>query len=174
MTDKDIIRTKAVIRDEIERLHEAYRGQKGDAEIRRALRTALYVLDSMTVKNGDVIGKELREEISKAFLDEYMNDGTVEMRFFARIAKHFVKWHKEQVNKVLKLQHVYQNGIELGVKKGKSVQLESMMKKAVDGVVSIDIYSFQDEPTSVIISEEIAAQLDVQEGDNVKVIIVKE
>lgn len=35
------------IRGEIERLHEEYRGKKGDADVRRALRTVLFFIDSM-------------------------------------------------------------------------------------------------------------------------------
>ena len=41
MTDKERIR------EEIERLHEEYRGKKGDADVRRALRTVLFFIDSM-------------------------------------------------------------------------------------------------------------------------------
>lgn len=41
MTDKERIR------EEIERLHEEYRGKKGDADARRALRTVLFFIDSM-------------------------------------------------------------------------------------------------------------------------------
>ena len=38
---------KERIREEIERLHEEYRGKKGDADVRRALRTVLFFIDSM-------------------------------------------------------------------------------------------------------------------------------
>ena len=41
MTDKERIR------EEIERLHKEYRGKKGDADVRRALRTVLFFIDSM-------------------------------------------------------------------------------------------------------------------------------
>ncbi len=41
MTDKERIR------EEIERLHEEYRGKKGDADVRRALRTVLFFIDCM-------------------------------------------------------------------------------------------------------------------------------
>lgn len=44
MTDKERIR------EEIERLHEEYRGKKGDADVRRALRTVLFFIDSMQEK----------------------------------------------------------------------------------------------------------------------------
>lgn len=41
---------KERIREEIERLHEEYRGKKGDADVRRALRTVLFFIDSMQEK----------------------------------------------------------------------------------------------------------------------------
>lgn len=44
---KEELTDKERIREEIERLHEEYRGKKGDADVRRALRTVLFFIDCM-------------------------------------------------------------------------------------------------------------------------------
>lgn len=44
---KEELTDKERIREEIERLHEEYRGKKGDADVRRALRTVIFFIDCM-------------------------------------------------------------------------------------------------------------------------------
>ena len=77
---------KQVIRAEIERLHEEYRGKKGDSNVRRTLRTLLYFIDSLpeeTVSEDlEKAGKEwLAPQLDKAY-KEYGERKMMELTHF--------------------------------------------------------------------------------------------
>lgn len=80
---------KERIREEIERLHEEYRGKKGDADVRRALRTVLFFIDSMQEEpkykdaNNKVAASEKSltvdiESMIKSYEQRLLNQGSIE------------------------------------------------------------------------------------------------
>ena len=66
MTDKQKIRA------EIERLHEEYRGKKGDADVRKALRTVLFFIDTMTEEPNYGESVTIKEEPARQDVDAAM------------------------------------------------------------------------------------------------------
>lgn len=68
MTDKERIRA------EVERLHEEYRGKKGDADIRRALRTVLFFIDSLQEESVSEDLEKIFDKYSEELESDYSND----------------------------------------------------------------------------------------------------
>ena len=99
---------KERIRAEVERLHEEYRGEKGDADVRRALRTVLFFIDSM---QEEPVSEDL-EEACNSYYDETWDehggkamvvDGCHDIWFPSLATDDFFKagaqWQKEQMMK---------------------------------------------------------------------------
>lgn len=157
MTDKEKIRA------EIERLHEEYRGKKGDADVRRALRTVLFFIDCM---QEEPVSEDLEEEIDAEW-NCYSKDGDVGCinKFsFILIARHFANWQKHQDDLIIKQAKTYYRLL------GKQQMKEEMMKGSFNGSVAKSGRA----PYHLCVSAEIPKRCEVAFGDKVKVIIIKE
>ena len=101
-TDKERIRAV------VERLHDEYRGEKGDADVRRALRTVLFFIDSL---QEEPVSEDL-EEACNSYYDETWDehggkamvvDGCHDIWFPSLATDDFFKagaqWQKEQMMK---------------------------------------------------------------------------
>lgn len=89
---------KERIRAEVERLHEEYRGEKGYADVRRALRTVLFFIDSMQEEHVSKDLEKVFDKYSEELESDYSNDMFDRGDIF-RACKFGAQWQKEQIMK---------------------------------------------------------------------------
>ena len=135
------------IREEVERLHNEYRNKKGALYFRKALRTVLFIIDSMQ-----------KEPVSEDLEEAY-----------EQLAE------KARIHKAKTISPFFsQTDYIQGVKDGANWQKEQMMAKAVDGVVTFDYYDSGNKTYGCVAHDSFCLEdFGLKDRDKVKVIVIK-
>lgn len=136
------------IRAEVERLHKEYRRKEGAWHYRKALRTVLFLIDTMQedpvsgdLEEAAIMAAMLKNDIPKEHLHEYPYNEYGRRKFIEG-----VQWKEQQ-----------------------------MMKKAIDGVVTFDYYGDDDKTYGCIAHDSFCLEdFGLKDMDKVKMILIKE
>lgn len=165
----------AKVRAEIERLHEESRNKKGALYYRKALRTVLYLIDSL---QEEPASEDLEKEIDSYFakwLQGASDEGCfnpdsqlVSIYDCHRIARHFANWQKQKDESYTKSMY------KVGINTGKELMKQQLMTKAVDAVVKVDAggYPYIDRTIELYDYDKDIPL--AKKGDKYKLILIKE